>query len=551
MMENKALLYLMVIIVLGMILAGCTPPTPEPETTTDANGTDQQTSSLGEVHFEVSCNEEAQREFDRAVALLHSFWFPKAISSFEATLEKDSSCGMAHWGIALGRWGNFLGGPRDQAQLQTGWEATQKAAEIGAGTERERDYIAAVELLYMDYKNTDNKTRKLAYEKAMEAIVEKHPEDSEAKAFYGIALNGTADLADKTYANQLKATALMEPLFKEQPNHPGLAHYIIHSYDFPPLADRGRDAAYSYAEIAPDAPHAQHMPSHIFTRIGAWQDSIDTNIRSAASAKTANSPVEILHAFDYKVYAYLQSAQDEKAQDVVQRAMALKDSISSGDGYLFAADFALAAIPARYALERQDWTLATRLEVRESRFPHAKAITLFARALGAARSGDVEAAGTDLEALRQQRKTLVEAGPGLAYWELQVRIQEKMAEAWIDYAAGNTEQALEKMKTAAELEDTTEKSAVSPGPLVPARELYGSMLLEDGQSETALAQFEASAKDEPNRFIGTYEAAKAAEMTGDMQKAKQSYAQLLEICERADDAGREAVQQARQFVNQS
>ena len=533
----------------GFALAGCS--TPETKSPTEVADEQAPTQALGEVHFETSCNEEAQAEFNRAVALLHSFWFPEGIEAFQGVLELDDSCGMAHWGIALSQWGNFLGGPREQETLARGWEATQRASETGAGTEREQDYIAAVELLYKDYESSDNRTRKLAYENAMGAIHAKYPDDSEAKAFYGIALNGTADLADKTYANQLKAAAMLEEVFEQQPNHPGLAHYLIHSYDFPLLADRGRDAAYRYADIAPDAPHAQHMPSHIFTRIGAWQDSIDTNIRSAASAEKANSPAEALHAFDYKVYAYLQTAQDAKAEDVVRRAMALSDSIPPEDGYLFAADFALAAIPARYALERQDWDAAAALEVRASRFPHAKAITHFARALGAARSGDVEAARKDFEALGTMREALNEAG--LAYWELQAQIQEGMAEAWIEFAenADDKSDALTKMRAAAELEDTTEKSAVSPGPLVPARELYASMLLEAGQAEQALTEFEASAKDDPHRFIGTYGTAKAAELSGNREKAEASYRQLLEICERGDDTGRDTLQEARALIAES
>ena len=543
---KRAVFYVALALGFGFAHSGCSAPEQGTEL---AELPDARANLLGEIHFETSCNEDAQTEFDHAVALLHSFWFPEALAAFERTLEKDSSCGMAHWGIALSHWGNFLGGPRDQEPLKRGWAATQRASETGAGTERERDYIAAVELLYKNHESTDNQTRKLTYEKAMEAIVAKYPDDSEAKAFYGIALNGTADLADKTYSNQLKAAALLETLFEQQPNHPGLAHYIIHSYDFPPLADRGRDAAYRYADIAPDAPHALHMPSHIFTRIGAWQDSIDTNIRSAAAAEAANSPAEMLHAFDYKVYAYLQAAEDEKAEDVVRRAMALSGSIAPGDGYLFAADFALAAIPARYALERGDWASAAELEVRESRFPHAKAMTHFARALGAARSGDLAAARKDLEALGALREALNKAG--LAYWELQAEIQQMMAEAWIDYAAGDKEQALSNMLAAAELRDTTEKSAVSPGPLVPARELYASMLLEAGHAEKAIAEFEASAKDDPNRFIGTYGTAKAAEIVGDEEKSKASYALLLEICEHGDDPGRDGLQEARKYAGES
>ncbi len=500
---------------------------------------------LGTVDFKTSCSAEAQPVFNRATALLHSFWFPAAIEAFKEVLAIDPACGMAEWGIANASWGNPLGTNRRPEALKAGWDASQRAKAIGAKSERETDYIAAIEKLYAGYEDSDDRTRALAYESAMEALVGNYPEDPEAAIFYGMALNGTADLNDKTYAKQLKAAAILERELAKQPSHPGIAHYIIHSYDVPALADRALDAAMAYAEIAPAAPHALHMPSHTFTRVGYWLNSIDTNIRSADAALEANSPSEALHAMDYMVYAYLQTGQDTAAQGVVKRMTEIGKQIDAKGGYGPAGFYAMAAIDARYALERNDWATAAQLETRRT-VPFVDAITYFARTIGAARSGDPEAAKKDLAMLAKARDALA---PG-SYWAQQVEIQRMGAEAWITLAEGDRDAALELMRAAADAEDQTEKSAISPGPVAPARELLGYLLLELDRPAEALEAFEATAQKEPGRFGAIYGAARAAELAGDADKARQLYEQLLTVCERADAAGRAQLAHAQSFVDQ-
>lgn len=500
---------------------------------------------LGTVNFPVSCSADAQPLFNKSIALLHSFWFPAAIESFQAVLKVDPQCGMAEWGIANARWGNPLGTNRRPEAKQAGWDASQRAKALGAGTDRERDYIAAIELLYKDHESTDDRTRALAYEKAMEALVAAYPDDSEAAIFYGMALNGTADLNDKTYANQLKAADILEREFAKQPNHPGIAHYIIHSYDVPALADRALDAAMAYAEIAPAAPHALHMPSHTFTRVGYWQNSIDTNIRSADAALEANSASEALHAMDYMVYAYLQTAQDAAAEGVVRRMREIGKQVNATGGYGPAGFYAMAAIDARYALERGDWAAAATLEARRS-VPFVDAITHFARAVGGARSGDVEAARSDLDMLARARDAVAKG----SYWAQKIEIQRMGAEAWIALAEGNADRALELAQAAADAEDQTEKSAISPGPIAPARELLGYMLIELDRPAEALTAFEATIEKEPGRFGALYGAARAAELAGNTDKARQHYTDLLAVCERADADGRAQLAHARSFLDQ-
>lgn len=503
-------------------------------------------AELGTVHFPTSCSADAQPVFNRAVALLHSFWFPAAIETFQQVLTIDPACGMAEWGIANATWGNPLGTDRQPAAMESGWQASQRAKAIGAKTERERDYIAAIERLYAGHAQSDDRTRALAYEAAMEALVAKYPDDSEAAIFYGMALNGTADLTDKTYAKPLKAAAILEREFAKQPNHPGIAHYIIHSYDVPALANRALDAALAYASIAPAAPHALHMPSHTFTRLGYWQNSIDTNIRSAEEALKANSPAEALHAMDYMAYAYLQTGQDTAAAEVVSRMTAIGGQVDARGGYGPAGFFAMAAIDARYALERGDWARAATLTTRRT-VPFVDAITHFARALGAARTGDLEAAKADLAMLERARDALAKG----SYWAQQIEIQRMAAAAWVAKAEGRTAAAVELMRAAADAEDLTEKSAISPGPIAPARELLGYLLLDLDRHAEALAAFEAAMEKEPGRFRGLYGAARSAELAGDGAKATTFYRRLIDVCEHADDADvRTELVHARQFVGQ-
>jgi hypothetical protein len=497
---------------------------------------------LGEVHFAISCNEVAQKDFNRAVALLHSFQFSRAIQGFNSVLGEDPTCGIAYWGIALSDWSNpFAPGAKDKSQLQAGRENLERGKAVGAKTEREREYLAAVDKLYSDYESTPQRERLVAYRDSMQELAAKYPEDHEAQIFYALAIAASDDPADKTYAGRLQAGAILEKLFEEEPSHPGLAHYIIHTYDVPALAGRALVAARRYSEIAPDAPHALHMPSHTFTRTGYWQESINSNIVAAAAARREGQTAEELHASDYEIYAYLQTGQDQAARRIVDSLPEIASrfdpkAVLSGAGGPAVGYFALAAIPARYALERGDWTQAAQLTVRETPFPHTDAITWFACGLGAARLGQAQAANQAATALQQIRERLVKAGEN--YWGLQVEIQELAIRAWTALAEGKKEEALRQMRSAAELEDGTEKSAVTPGPLAPARELLGEMLLEMNEPVEALKQFEATLKKEPGRFRALYGAARAAQLSGNRDASQGYFLELWMVCVHADRPGR-------------
>jgi len=492
---------------------------------------------VGNVHFATSCQAAVAKDFDHAVALLHSFWFSAAIDAFTNVLQKDPSCAMAHWGIALSWWGNPFGNIRSPKGLQEGAAAAEKATAMGARTDRERGYIAAVALLYRDAAKVDQRTRTLAYEHAMERLAAAQPRDPEARIFYALALDQDALPTDKTYANQLKAAGILEREFVRQPDHPGIAHYLIHSYDAPALAPRALAAARHYAQLAPDAPHALHMPSHTFTRLGYWQESIDTNLASAAAAhKDPGAASEELHAMDYMVYAYLQTAQDAAAKTIVDGlgsiAARIQANAAGAAAPAPAGHFAMAAIPARYALERADWAAAAALEPAETGAAWIRAVTCFARALGLARLGRADEAAKDLATLASLGDTLAKAND--TYWAGQVEIERRDAVAWIAFAQGRRDEAIAAMREAAAMEDATDKSAISPGPLEPARELLGEMLLEANRPAEALAEFDKTMKKEPNRFRGVYGAARAADRAGDHAKARTLYAMLLKICERAD-----------------
>jgi tetratricopeptide (TPR) repeat protein len=503
----------------------------------DQQSADQQ---LGRVHFATSCNDPAQRRFDRAMRYQHSFWYKASREIFEDTLKADPACGIAYWGIALSLWNNPHG-PPPPPNLAPALAAIEQGKAVGAKSERERDFINALAVLYTDYDKVEYRTRLQAYLKAMAALAAKYPDDDEAQIYYAITLNVSASPADKTYAQQLKGVAILEPIFKRQPHHPGVAHYLIHLYDYPPIAEKGLDAARRYAGIAPGAPHAQHMPSHIFTRVGYWKESIASNSAAVKAAKADKETREQLHCMDYMVYAYLQLGRDREARGVIDEMMQVaNDSPDVPRG-----PFALAASPARYMIERGDWKGAAALEVKPSKFTYVMAITHFARALGAARSGNPAAAKVDIAKLVELRDKLREAKD--AYWSDQVDIQHQIATAWVLNAEGKHDEALAAMKAAAEAEDKTEKSPVTPGPLAPARELYGDMLLERGMATEALAAYEATMAKEPNRYNGFAGAAKAAQASGDKAKARSCYEKLIALT--ADsNSDRPELAAARQFV---
>jgi hypothetical protein len=495
---------------------------------------------LGSVHFKTSCNEVAQRRFDRGMRYQHSYWYLAAKEVFEEALKADPTCAMAEWGIALTYMDNPHA-PIPQANLAPGLAAIGRAKALNPKTERERDYIDALALMYADYDKLSHRERMRLFRDAQAKVAAKYPDDDEAQIAYAITLNTSADLSDKTYSQQLKGAAILEPISKRLPQHPGVTHYLIHLYDYPELADKGLDAAKRYAKIAPAAPHAQHMPSHIYTRVGYWKESIDSNIASWKAAKAEKSVGNYLHAQDYMVYAHLQLGQDNEARAVVDDILRETDFKAT----VLAAHYALAASPARYAVERGDWQGASQLAVRPSPFPYAMAITHFARALGAARSGKPEAAAPDIAKLAELRDKLREAKD--AYWSEIVDIQRQVAAAWVLYAEGKHDEALKAMSAAADAEDRTNKHVVTPGPLAPARELHGEMLLERGMAKEALAAFEATKAREPNRFRGFLGAAQAAEKLGAKAAAKANYEKLLALAG-GSNTDRPELAAARKFV---
>jgi hypothetical protein len=458
---------------------------------------------LGTVHFPTSCSPGVTQQFDRAVALLHSFEFGASIRAFNEVLAADSTCAMAHWGIALSRWSNPMApGNRSAALLQQGRQAADAATRLGpSASERERGYIHAVSQLYDDFERKDQRTRVEAYERAMNELVMRQPADTEARIFYAISLVASASPTDKTYANQLKAGSILEPLWAKQPNHPGLAHYIIHTYDYPALADKARAAAQRYSSIAPSAAHALHMPSHTFTRVGMWEESIDTNKRSMKTALSTGSFGEALHAADYAVYAYLQMGREAEAKAIVDGLPAIAARFDpnavTGAAPGSAGVFALAAIPARWALERSAWAEAAALEPKASAWPYTEAMTYFARALGASHTGDLATARLAIDSLSSIQQRL--SASGEPYWAEQVAIEHLAAQAWLALAEHRESDALRLMREAATREDATEKSAVTPGPLAPARELLGDMLMELDRPAEAAVEYRATLQKEPNR----------------------------------------------------
>jgi tetratricopeptide (TPR) repeat protein len=510
--------------------------------------------NIGTAHFATSCNPAAQQHFDRGVTLLHSFWFAPAREAFTAAANADDGCGIAHWGVAMTYLDNPLGGVIPPANVQPGQAAVEQANKIGASTKREQAYIAAIEAMYKDATTVDFRTRALAYEQAMEQLHLAHPDDQEAAIFYALALNITALPTDKTFSNTLKAAKILEGVSVAQPDHPAIAHYLIHSYDYPPIAHQGLGAARRYAGIAPAVPHAQHMPSHIFTRLGYWDESVAANKEAFAAAMAGAgqlqpgvAPVDALHAMDYLTYAYLQMAQDEKARSVLDEIMVLQKVPERGPEA-----YALAAIPTRLILEQGRWSDAAALSLHPSgyawdRFPHAEAVLVFARGLGAARSGDVESARRDADRLAELSAALV--AQKQPYWVEQVDIQRQLVLAVGARAEGQDQEALRLLREAVVREAATDKHPITPGPLVPASELLGEVLLELNAPAEALAAFEAVQANEPNRFRAIYGAGRAAELAGDLAKARTHYAALVALAEQADTE-RPELTHARAFVAQ-
>lgn len=500
-------------------------------------------SQLGTVKFAISCS-GVQNDFERGMALLHSFWYAESEKAFAAVAKKDPECAMAYWGIAMSIT-HPLWEAAGKDSLRRGWETVQKAQSVATADERERAYIAAIATFYRDYETASHLARTQAYEQAMQKLAERYPQDDEAKMFYALSILGTATASppDKTYARQKQAGAILDRLLPKYPQHPGMAHYIIHSYDFPPLADRGVEAARNYAKIAPDSPHALHMPSHIFTRLGMWDDSIASNIDSAAAAKKHQSAGDELHAMDYLVYAYLQQGQDARAKKILDSMPAVK----LGDPAAFAGFYATAAMPARYVIERRRWKEAAKLDVPAGVFPGGRyawteATFYFARALGAAHTGELETVKQSIEKLRAARETLQQANE--RGWAEQVEIQRLTAAAWLAHKQKNTDEALKLMREAADRDDAMDKHPVTPGAIAPARELLAEMLLELQRPAEAVKEFEAVLQGSPGRFNALYGAGRAAQLGGNAQKARSYFTKLVENCQKADTE-RAALREAR------
>ncbi|MBC8022962.1 MAG: hypothetical protein H7Y14_07575 [Burkholderiales bacterium] len=493
-----------------------------------SHDTDSTSGKLGKVSFQSSCDPAVQPALNRAVAMLHSFWYRAAEKAFRDVIAEDPSCGVATWGLAAILMANPLAGQGATPQnAQKAMAAIELGRVMGAKTERERDYIEAVATYYDDWSNRSERARQLSRAEAFNKLAAKYPNDDEAQIFAALYTAGTQQQSDQTYAAYLKAAGVLEEQFRKYPDHPGVAHYLIHSYDAPPIAARGLVAARLYANLAPDAPHALHMPSHIFTRVGAWEESAATNKRSNEVAKKDADYDEAYHASDYMVYAYLQMGRDEEARRVVEEAMRVKI------GPRLATPYAMGAMPARLAVERGNWKEAMQLQLPPANSWTAwPANTHFARALGAARLGDAAAAQADADQLAALQKTLESKKD--SYWATEVEVQRLAIAAWIARAQRKDDEALKLMRAAADLEDRNEKHIVTPGRLVPARELLGEMLLEMNQPKAALAEFEASQAREPNRFRNYYGAATAAQAAGDSATARKYWAKLVALGEKGD-----------------
>ena len=488
----------------------------------------------GEVDFQISCGPAVQKKFKEAVWTLHSFWYPEALKGFTAVIEAEPGCAMGYWGIAMSHW-YPLWYPPSPAALKAGAEAVEKAVAAGPKTEREKDYIAAIAAFYHDSDKLDHHTRAVAYEKAMEQVYLRYPEDREAAAFYGLALNASALPTDKTYANQRKAADLLNKVWAEQPNHPGVVHYLIHSDNSPEFAAAGLDAAICYSKVAPDVPHALHMPSHIFTRLGMWQQSIDSN-RAAHAAALAyvrrtlgpeSFDTESVHTMDYLEYAYLQTAQDSGAKEVVDELTSFRQSAAPN----LPAAYAVAAIPVRYALERRDWPAAAALSEPAigfplERFPWAEAMIAYGRALGDARTGNIAGAETEVERLQSLEDKLKGND---TYWANQVEVQRLAAAGNIAHVRGDDKKAVALVRAAADLDATMDKHPATPSSVLPARELLADLLLELNQPAAALVEYRAMLSTDPNRFRSLLGEARAAKQTGDSAAAHDAYRTLVAL----------------------
>jgi tetratricopeptide (TPR) repeat protein len=462
---------------------------------------------LGSVQFGTSCSADLQPEFERAIALLHSFAYSAAEKGFRDLITKDPNCAMAHWGLAMSYFHQLWEPYVAKTDLPHGQAELDQAKRLRA-SEREQALINALDIIYASADSVPYAERAQRYTQAMGKVAERNPRDVECQVFYALALIGTASPTDKTHANEKKAVALLEPLLQKHPQHPGIAHYLIHVCDNSEMANRGLAAAEAYSEIAPSAPHALHMPSHIYTRLGMWEQCVASNLAARKAAHVQGDIGEELHAMDYLMYAYLQLGREDEAARVLEDLRALSEL----EADVFKIGYAASAMPVRFAIERRKWAEAARLEPIGGTQPHVSAITAWARAIGLARSGNPTAARQELDQLEAAYKKVGEAGDD--YWAIQVHVQTTEARAWIEHAGGKTDDALKLMRAAAEEEDAVEKRPVTPGAIVPAREQLGDMLLESGRTQEAVNEFERALTTTPQRRGALMGKAQARQILG-------------------------------------
>lgn len=533
---------------LGLAVLAAPVAAQEPDTHTHEDG-------LGTVRFPVSCESTVQEDFDRAVAILHSFGYEEARREFQSIVERDPACGIGHWGIAMSYWHPLWAAPTP-AEFTAGRSAAGEAARIGARTERERAYISAINRFYGDADRLDHAARAAAYQEAMRELSATYPQDDEARIFHALAILGSAPAADPMYAAQKEAAKILTELLPEHPRHPGIAHYTIHAFDQPELADLALPAARVYAHIAPTSPHALHMPTHIFTRLGLWQESIDSNHACEGAAKALMARIrpgvtafEAAHCRDYLVYAYLQLGEDERALDVLDELQAARRF----DEPNFAVGYALLAAPARYALERRDWRAASALGISElelpwEQFSYALAVTHFANAIGAARAGDGDGARRAVARLKELHAAIAsDPPPGPYDWAGQIESTVLAAEGWLAASEGRFEVAVQSLTAAAEKEEAVGKHPVTPGAVLPARELLGDLLLELGRNDEALVAYEASLSDSPRRFNSILGAARAARAAGESARSAEYYRSLVELAG-ASGSRRAEIGEAEEFL---
>ncbi len=563
-MNTSKLLFLLGGLFIFLNVASCKDKTPKPNP--ELASIDFQRGDLllcgsgqfGELKFSLSCNYETRETFDLAVALLHSFQYNESEKTFVKVIDADPNCPMAYWGVAMSIY-HAAWFPPSKEDLIKGSKVL-KIAKALSMDDKQRDYINAIDAFYADWETIDHNTRAKRFESKMEAIHLKYPDDVEAAIFYSLALFSTRDRMEKDYKNERKAGRILEALFEENRNHPGIAHYIIHNYDNPTLAHKALETARRYAKIAPSSSHAQHMPSHIFTRLGIWDESISSNLQSAESARCfteaqgiSNGYFEELHAIDYLIYAYLQKGDNANAQQQYNQIKDLKEFYSKG---IFAVIYPLAAIPSRLALENKNWNQAANLELQDinlnwNDFPWQKAVHHFAKGLGAANTKKFTIAEEEIKTLNTLHQNLTALNdPTKEIFIKQIEVQFTTIKAWLNFKSNNKEKGIALMQEAAQLERKTSKHPVTPGDVLPAIELLGDMLLELNNPEQALVAYEENLKVHPNRFNGIYGAAVAAEQSGNKEKAVLYFNQLIELTKHSN-SNRPELKEAKNFINEA